>query len=145
MSATKRRARRRTAWCFIRRVTTTRSNFIACMGFNRTISEGSRDADRRAAGEGRLRFITLAAPLRRSRAHLGWGRWPSRVFFQSQTLAKLRYRRFGTFAGWGGHENRKLALPASDSLYLEGDSDRQPFPFRCLRQHVDTDDLLDAT
>jgi hypothetical protein len=33
------------------------------MGFIRTISEGSGDADSRAAGEARLRFITLAATL----------------------------------------------------------------------------------
>jgi hypothetical protein len=31
------------------------------MDFIRTISEGSRDADRNSAGEARLRFITLAA------------------------------------------------------------------------------------
>jgi hypothetical protein len=31
------------------------------MGFFRTLSEGSRDADSRAAGEARLRFITLVA------------------------------------------------------------------------------------
>jgi hypothetical protein len=45
------------------RTAATRSNFITCMGFIRTISEGSRDADSRSAGEARLRFITLAAPL----------------------------------------------------------------------------------
>jgi hypothetical protein len=62
MSATKRRVLRRTAWCCIRRATTTQSSFTTCMGFIRTISEGSRDADSRAAGEARRRFITLAAP-----------------------------------------------------------------------------------
>jgi hypothetical protein len=45
MSATKRHALRRTAWCCIRRATTTRSIFIACMGFFRIISDGSRDAE----------------------------------------------------------------------------------------------------
>jgi hypothetical protein len=54
MSATK-----STLCCCIRRVTTTRSVFTTCTGFFRTISEGSRDADSRAAGEGRLMFITL--------------------------------------------------------------------------------------
>src|SRR3984893_7511865 len=61
MSATKRHARRRTAWSCIRRATTTPSSFTTRMGFFRTISGGSRDADRSAAGEGRLMFITLAA------------------------------------------------------------------------------------
>ena len=36
---TKRHARRRTAWCCIRRATTTRSSFTTCTGFIRTISE----------------------------------------------------------------------------------------------------------
>jgi hypothetical protein len=45
MSATKRRARQRTAWCCIRGATTTPSIFTTCTGFTRTISEGSRDAD----------------------------------------------------------------------------------------------------
>jgi hypothetical protein len=62
MSATKRRALQRTAWCCIRRATTTRSIFIACTVFGRTISEGSRDADSRAAGEA-AEVITLAATL----------------------------------------------------------------------------------
>jgi hypothetical protein len=31
--------------CYIRRVTTTRPIFIACTGFFRTISYGSRDAE----------------------------------------------------------------------------------------------------
>jgi hypothetical protein len=44
-SPTKRRGRRRTAWCCIRRATTTRSNFTTCTVFGRTISEGSRDAE----------------------------------------------------------------------------------------------------
>jgi hypothetical protein len=44
MSATKRRARQRTAWCCIRRATTTRSSFFAGTGFIRTISEGSRES-----------------------------------------------------------------------------------------------------
>ena len=40
--------------------TTTRSNFTTCTGFSRTISEGSRDADRSSAGEAGLTFITRA-------------------------------------------------------------------------------------
>ena len=44
MSATKRHARRRTAWSCIRRATTTRSSFTTCMDFIRTISKGSRNA-----------------------------------------------------------------------------------------------------
>jgi hypothetical protein len=62
------------------------------MGFGRTISEGSRDADRISAGGARLRFITRAAPWADlGLAILGWGglaaffshlvqspgRWPS--------------------------------------------------------------------
>jgi len=54
MSATKRHALRRTAWCCIRTATATRPVFTTCMGFFRTIPEGSRDADRRSAGEARL-------------------------------------------------------------------------------------------
>jgi hypothetical protein len=42
-SATKRHALRRTAWCCIRRATTTRSNFTTCTGFIRTISKGSNN------------------------------------------------------------------------------------------------------
>jgi hypothetical protein len=38
--------RRRTAWSGIRRATTTRSNFITCTDFGRTISEESRGTDR---------------------------------------------------------------------------------------------------
>jgi hypothetical protein len=56
-------ARRRTACCCVRRATTTRSSFITCTDFGRTISEGNRDANSRAAGEARLMFITLATPL----------------------------------------------------------------------------------
>jgi hypothetical protein len=51
MSATKRHALRRTAWSCIRRATTTRSIFIACTGFIRTISEGSRKRNQEKADE----------------------------------------------------------------------------------------------
>jgi hypothetical protein len=54
----RRRALRRTAWCCMRTATTTRSNFTTCTGFGRIISEGSRNADRISAGEGRLNRIT---------------------------------------------------------------------------------------
>ena len=50
MSATKRHARRRTAWCCIRTATTTPSIFITCTVFGRTISVGGRDAGCRSAG-----------------------------------------------------------------------------------------------
>ena len=63
MSATKRHALRRTAWCCIRTATATRPVFTTCMGFFRTIPEGSRDADRRSAGEARLMFITRASAI----------------------------------------------------------------------------------
>jgi hypothetical protein len=36
------------------------------MGFSRTTSKGSRDADRNAAGEARLMFITLVVICRKS-------------------------------------------------------------------------------
>jgi hypothetical protein len=79
MSATKRRGRRQTAWCYIRRVTTTQSSFITCTGFIRTVSEGSRDADRSTAGEARLRFILLGGapgPLSRARRPRLGAAWP---------------------------------------------------------------------
>ena len=47
MSATKRHALRRTAWCCIRRATTTRSIFIACMGFSGQSQEEVAERQRR--------------------------------------------------------------------------------------------------
>lgn len=47
---TKRIDLQRIAWCCMRSVTTTPSIFISCTDFGRTISEGSREADSRAAG-----------------------------------------------------------------------------------------------
>jgi hypothetical protein len=59
--------------------------FTTCTGFFRTISEGSREADSRAAGEARLRFIPPAAPLTYlGLTVLGWGELAAFVSYPVQ-------------------------------------------------------------
>ena len=58
----------------IRRATTTRSIFIACMGFIRTISEGSRNVDSRSAREARL-VHQAAIKIEPENLAIGFTRW----------------------------------------------------------------------